>query len=443
MFFQLSDGETMCSHDTPTLNPGVLTTFDYPSMVTASQCQCTIIPNSPIQELNIHIQLHRADRTTECHQTEITITYHNFTNNVCPMSTAPDDRTTLVLSLALNMQDKAILTVWNSQMEFMNAKIEITSGDVIDYTVDCVTIAGSPFWPDEYHGIGFDDGILPGLKVAVVVIFFLLVFLLWATVRFVARMQSRKKQFEKKKLEIQRKKTDQNQMKRLNEGCDNRAGPTSSIDSIHHSSIPSQSANLVAVQVPLIGRMNNGNLTMDCNHYKFPTGYGCLWPLQEEQVPGLLSPFDNQEYQPASLVFAYNPPIQSLQTYPPSTQILKNFPSSTQSIEAYPKRRPADSEDFIKPMATICETDARARLKNLRKENNETQSELERSSEWMAQVHKGTGKNLKTSGQNELQMKTPSEQTNDGMDKNNSELNKYTTNLEMLKKTSRSRDSLV
>lgn len=136
IYLDFSDvsAETFCVDSTPMASPKMLTSVDYPAMVTAAQCQCMIIPAVPIEELNIHVQLRRSDRTTDCSRTQMTIVYHNLSNIICPTGDGQlmsagnkNNRSLMTISLSLTKNDQPVITLWNTHLEFINAQVIITS----------------------------------------------------------------------------------------------------------------------------------------------------------------------------------------------------------------------------------------------------------------------------------------------------------------------------
>lgn len=112
----------------------MLTSIDYPAMVTTAQCQCMIIPAQPIEELNIQVQLRRSDRTTDCSRTQMTIVYHNLSSIICPTVDGQlmsggnkNNRSSMTISLSLTKNDRPVITMWNTHLEFINAQVIITS----------------------------------------------------------------------------------------------------------------------------------------------------------------------------------------------------------------------------------------------------------------------------------------------------------------------------
>lgn len=97
-------------------------------MVTAGQCQCTILPSQTIEELTIQVLLQRSDRTTTCSHTQMTIVHRNISNTICPFPYKGDeDVTEMTESLALTMNDRPVVTLWNTHLEFISARIVFTS----------------------------------------------------------------------------------------------------------------------------------------------------------------------------------------------------------------------------------------------------------------------------------------------------------------------------
>lgn len=97
-------------------------------MVTAGQCQCTILPSQTIEELTIQVLLQRSDRTTTCSHTQMTIVHRNISNTICPFPYKGDeDVTEMTESLALTMNDRLVVTLWNTHLEFISARIVFTS----------------------------------------------------------------------------------------------------------------------------------------------------------------------------------------------------------------------------------------------------------------------------------------------------------------------------
>jgi len=134
--FSAVNAEVMCSSDVPMPSPTKLTSVDYPAMVTASQCQCTIIPAQPIEELDIHVQLRRSDRTGDCSRTQMTIVHRNLSNTICPTvdgqlmmsGSYANNRSLMTISLSLaTKNDRPVITLWNAHLEFINVQIILTS----------------------------------------------------------------------------------------------------------------------------------------------------------------------------------------------------------------------------------------------------------------------------------------------------------------------------
>lgn len=128
----------MCAQSGPMASPKMLTSIDYPAMVTAAQCKCMIIPAQPIDELDIHVQLRRSDRTTDCSRTQMTIVHRNLSNIICPrvdggqqqVSGGGDKNSNrssqMTISLSMTKNDRPVITLWNTHLEFISVQVILT-----------------------------------------------------------------------------------------------------------------------------------------------------------------------------------------------------------------------------------------------------------------------------------------------------------------------------
>lgn len=292
LLFEMSSdwtaAETMCQSQEPIDSPKMLTTYDYPVMVTASQCRCIIIPSQTIEEFNIQVILRRSDRTSDCSRTQMTIVNRNHSDTVCPYPyTSDQDDFVMTESLTLTTHDRPVITLWNTHLELISAQVTFKSEIPVAYSISCTELGESLIWPFDDQGLGYDDGVDPGIKVAVVVLFFVLSVLISFTIRLIMRLRWRKLKLQKRRQQARLSQSDQLK----------QAGATANIGfsctSVNHLSNSLGSFNPVDNQsyfkvsqnvIPVNGSTNWSNASMPKGSNHHLTGQGSIWPYNDEQI---------------------------------------------------------------------------------------------------------------------------------------------------------------
>lgn len=129
----------MCDTDAvyPVHNVRTLTTYAYPTLITATPCECTFVvftnttssSSASMSELMIRfeIEFRRKDDSDQCQATEILITTSRSDKFIiCPDLLSDIGIHTQDVTLPLMpFSEKMVIKLANSQLEFVNARIGI------------------------------------------------------------------------------------------------------------------------------------------------------------------------------------------------------------------------------------------------------------------------------------------------------------------------------